>query len=78
MLLRGNFTLGGLEKREYQGKTYPTVQFLQGISAIAPSTSPEIYAELEKVPPFTQVTCEFDYNDKFKSLRLVSARPAKQ
>lgn len=78
MLLRGNFTLGGLEKREYQGKTYPTVQFLQGIGAIAPSTTDDIYSQLEKVPKFSELVCEFDYNDKFKSLRLVSARLAKQ
>lgn len=80
MLVRGRFYFGGREKVDYQGKLYPKVQLLSGLTSDKAGVSDQLYEEVLKTSRDSEYDCELDVKiyDNGASVKLLSFRPAKQ
>lgn len=80
MLVRGTFYFGGREKVEYQGKLYPKVQLLSGLTSDKAGMDEKLYDEVAKTSRSSEYDCELDVKiyDNGASVKLLSFRPAKQ
>lgn len=79
MLVRGKFYFGGREKVDYQGKLYPKVQLLSGLTSDKAGVSDQLYEEVLKTSRDAEYDCELDVKiyDNGASVKLLSFRPAK-
>lgn len=80
MKMNGEYVLLSTEKRvgiKDPTKVYPMVLLMQGTETLDCMTDEAVYNELQAIPQYSKVFCTFDYNHRFKSLRLSVAKISK-